>query len=868
MSKIVSLKIADRIKAPEARSAFRGMSRPRLTGILNNADAPRATLLHAPAGYGKSFLLQQIKDEQAAAGIQCRGITLGEHDRDSGRLEAWLSTAFGPSSGSADTPLIALVDGLERVGGHLGERTILRLIETLPPNTRLLVASRTYPSRGTARLRLGAHLALIEAEDLCFSAAELREWLETNDLHFTSSEIAEFMRLTNGWPAAVGMATIALTASPTKSADFMAGDIAAWPLLQTYVAEEILAPLPSEVREFALEAASLVRFSAELAATVTGRANALDLTAQLERSGIVVRESNEHATRGWLRYQPLVAQCMEQELAHKNPTRWAELHHAAMVHHKAEGRLSDAIRHAFAAADPIAASDLLDAASRERRRLGRASADPEWSRRLPDEGFDRNPSLHVDAACSLASRFELEAARSHLATARRHFQDLEPAVRDDLYAVDGMIALYGDRPEQCLETAERGLRECHDASPYTLGTLRSIAAIGWISRSSLDNGRRMALEAIADNKRAGSSFGAAIAQALVGLTDMIGGGCTTALETWALAERMMQGEKTEKAASKIAFAYVPAALYESNRIGEAEDYIERCLSGPMEIVLPDMLTSFMITEVRLASLSSNPVRIERALGQGDRIAAQMGWPRLGAAMAWERLRIAVLAGDGQKATRLHTDIVGQKLFEEPAGIITHALETEANLVGELRFRTYFALDPSIVSRASAAAAKALASNRMIRVIKLLTIEAICRDALGDRSAAIRTMRRAVLHAAPGGIVRSIADEGPRALALVKAVAATTALDEVPRSYLDALCAEDPMALPRLAETPVQIEALSDREREILRLVFDGHSNAQVARNASLSENTVKWHLQNIYSKLGVGNRTSAVAVARSLGLFR
>lgn len=53
--------------------------------------------------------------------------------------------------------------------------------------------------------------------------------------------------------------------------------------------------------------------------------------------------------------------------------------------------------------------------------------------------------------------------------------------------------------------------------------------------------------------------------------------------------------------------------------------------------------------------------------------------------------------------------------------------------------------------------------------------------------------------------------------------------------------------------------LSEREQEVLSLLAEGMSNAQIANKLNVSESTVKFHLQNIYDKLGVSNRTEAAA---------
>lgn len=65
-----------------------------------------------------------------------------------------------------------------------------------------------------------------------------------------------------------------------------------------------------------------------------------------------------------------------------------------------------------------------------------------------------------------------------------------------------------------------------------------------------------------------------------------------------------------------------------------------------------------------------------------------------------------------------------------------------------------------------------------------------------------------------------------------------------------------------------VEPLSERELEVLDLIAEGLSNQEIAQRLFLSVPTVKWHTTHIYGKLGVQNRTQAVAQARALGLLK
>ena len=71
----------------------------------------------------------------------------------------------------------------------------------------------------------------------------------------------------------------------------------------------------------------------------------------------------------------------------------------------------------------------------------------------------------------------------------------------------------------------------------------------------------------------------------------------------------------------------------------------------------------------------------------------------------------------------------------------------------------------------------------------------------------------------------------------------------------------------LSQNSNSFNFLTDREREVLRLVADGHTDRMVAETLVISTRTVNRHLSNIFTKLNVSGRTAAVAFALRQGLF-
>jgi DNA-binding NarL/FixJ family response regulator len=87
--------------------------------------------------------------------------------------------------------------------------------------------------------------------------------------------------------------------------------------------------------------------------------------------------------------------------------------------------------------------------------------------------------------------------------------------------------------------------------------------------------------------------------------------------------------------------------------------------------------------------------------------------------------------------------------------------------------------------------------------------------------------------------------------------------EITRRLLDRFVARP----PRRAGIPPDFAELSERELEVLRLIADGRSNAEIATDLFLSEATVKTHVTHILTKLRLRDRVQAVALAYRTGLM-
>jgi LuxR family maltose regulon positive regulatory protein len=157
-----------------------------------------------------------------------------------------------------------------------------------------------------------------------------------------------------------------------------------------------------------------------------------------------------------------------------------------------------------------------------------------------------------------------------------------------------------------------------------------------------------------------------------------------------------------------------------------------------------------------------------------------------------------------------------------------------------------------------------------RLARILILQALGHKARGDLDRAAEVLDRAISLAVPEKNYRLFMDEGPEISGLLARLR-----QRAPKFVAEVLAVIQEEA-PELKEgsagtsdkIPALIERLSERELEILRLVGAGLTNQEIAVKLVITLGTTKWHLNNIYGKLGVDNRVRAVTRGRELGILK
>lgn len=826
------------------------------------------------------------------SGLHTAWATVTEDDRAPERLIRRLSQALQPDASNAETPPVArqrkrttqeqwadinrlaadrpctlLIDDAHKLRGSASETLLRQIIARRPASMRIVIATRGPLALGLSKLSLSEPVLDLGPDLLRFDMEELQALLSDRVCAASVDVARDLMRATEGWPALLTLAVQTLAKGEVEATRLLKRLPRPWETARDYLDEQLQSSLDPSTAGFVAAIGPLGRFSTAFATAVLGSAPPIRTTRHIDALGLpIARDADDEQ---WRVFHPLFAAYLEERLLADAPQKLRELHRAAAHWYAEHDHLSDAVRSAFASDDAAFAGELLARASAARKRIGRFRKFASWATQLPSEVLDRYPTLRIEAACTHAALFEHEAARLYADGVRLRFDDLPLIARDDLHAVDAVIAIYADRPETALETGLRGLRECQGHDPYTIGTLRLAAAYGWMAKSAHESARQAIVAARADHEQARSAFGIACSLALSGLWHATQGRLVDAVIDWNEGAKAIRSLAESDVIEAVAVGYLPETLYEWNDLAGAEDVLRRCLANSMDIALPDMVTCMFLAAARTAAARGDIERSREIFDAAEVAGLRRGWPRLVLAITWERVRFALQRGDLKEARRLHSALQREAAFEEPLGFLPHSVETEANLIGALRLEIALRLSPAVLGRIRSAIAQATSQQRVWRLVRLLILEASAHEALENRPGALRALRRALELGAHGRMIRSFVDEGPVILHLVDVILGEErrAPMAIAVDYLEHVLTAAGRASGAPASSRSEIEQLSKRELEVLRMLVAGLSNANIGARLFVSQHTVKWHLQHVYEKLGVKSRTQAVAAARAGGLM-
>ncbi len=367
------------------------VARPRLSERLDGGAESKLTLISAPAGFGKTTLLAEWLAAIPAGARSTGWLSLDPGDNQPATFWTYLiaalqTTAPGLGTGALsllqspqpppiEAVLAMLLNDLAAVPGDivlvLNDYHVIDapditdgmvfLLEHLPPQVHLVIATRADPALPLARLRAQGELVEIRAADLRFTPEEAATYLnEVMGLDLGAKDVAALEGRTEGWIAALQLAALSM-----QGRDDVAGFIAGFSgddrYIVDYLVEEVLHRQPEAVRSFLLETSILGPLSGPLCDAVTGHDGGKAMLESLDRGNLFLVPLDDR--RWWYRYHQLFADVLRARLMDERPELVPELHRRACEWYVEHGDRSEAISHAMAAGDFARAADLIELAT-------------------------------------------------------------------------------------------------------------------------------------------------------------------------------------------------------------------------------------------------------------------------------------------------------------------------------------------------------------------------------------------------------------------------------------------------------------------------------------------------------------------------
>lgn len=886
-------------KLHRPRLAARLVARPRLLARLTAGLDQGVLLVSAPAGYGKSTVVNQWLD---TVDLPWAWISLDEHD---GHVATFLSYVLAalrsvyPDAGLAVETLLraptlpapavladALLSDLARLPGlwllvlddyhaiqSLDVHALMqRVVQHMPAHVHLALTTRADPPLALDRRRGQRQLCELRGADLRFTAEEATQLLRQELGATLDDETAALLEQgTEGWAVGLHLAALSLRGQDNQAAFARKVVQSGHQLMLDYLLAEALQGLPDDRRAALLQTALLERFCAPLVDAIQGENGAVqsgdDMVAELRRANLFLTPLDDQGT--WFRYHQLFRQLLLNRLRQAHSAGAIRAMHArASAWFAREGLLDEAIVHALQADEPLQAASLVEcqihqALDREEwRQLER------WIGLLPAEMRGR-PRLLLAQAWLSFIRFQFPAIAALLnsveaALAGETAQTAEQpgaTLPGEIATLQAAVAFGADDTEAMLRWAAEGMRQLRPEMQYAKGLATFFYITGLHATGQATVGIEVAQQELAIH----GQYPALALRVLLAL-------CSMYLERADLPSLQGVAAPFEQMAQRtglgLSVAWATYALswmhYQRNDLATAELGFRKLKA----IASHGRATLDSFTGLALTLLAQGrPDEALAAVAALDARLLERGM--LGLAPLAESLRQRVLLASDPTAAlgrgyRAPGGSISLQFWEQPA--LTQARSLIASGASDELAQAEELLAGQRV--------RAAACHSRRNLIEIDGLHALALAARGEEAAALAALRRAVELAAPGGAVRLLVDCGPGLAGLLEKLAGDGVAPAYVRQVLAALGAaptaspasSSPASTGRTITIDGMIESLTNREMDVLLLLAERLSDKEIAERLVLAPVTIKKHTLHIYQKLGVNNRRAAAEAARQLGL--
>lgn len=898
------------------------MPRSRLVERLNQglaAGRPIA-LISAPAGFGKTVC---VAEWVTGLDLPIGWLTLDSVDNDPERFFTYFIAVLQSVRPGLGEEIASLVRAgqlppLDIIGASLvddlleneapfvlvlddfhviQDASILQVFQTLvgnlPPALRLVLLAREDPDLPLARLRGRNQLTEIRAADLRLTAAETSEFVrEVIGFALSPAHISLLADKTEGWIAGLQLACLSARdqSDPSGFVERLSG---ANRFIVSYLVEEVLKGQPAEVRDFLLRTSILEQLTGPLCDAVTGRTDGTAVLERLLNANVFLIPLDDEGR--WYRYHQLFAELLAERLKADLHGQLAALHYSASRWYAAAGMTSEAIDHALSAGDYAGATELIERHAPDMLMQWHKTKALSWMRALPDEWAERCPETTLALAWLLLTVAPAEV-RPYVDRLEAAFSSsqppLGPQLRAQWLALRASLLSGQGRFSEAVELCQAALALSPEGDHRGRSMVYTALASAYEFSDEYDRACDAFQRLIGHGRAAGNLVAETLGRAGLGLMALQRGQIHVAFEVTAAGIELIERSGQLPPISQALYGELGEVCYQWHELDLAHRHFQRSiqvarLSGfsdarlyyevilsRLRLVEGDLAGAAEKLEGALAMMKAEAPAAVREEIVAHQVRVYLAELRLAdAELALARCGLVLGAVRTPTEPTLAERALAERLTYRNGLLLVCALRIhlfrgrELGEAAELKRGMWLA---------EGLADRARETGHFPIALKALMLHGEMAAAHGDHHTCRADFAQAVELAEAEGALSIFVEEGLAIAEALSALLESGLLTGGTLQYARRILAAFPSGVspesvqlrtaPQRAGEPT-VEALSERELDVLRLMAEGLTYREIGERLYVSLNTVRSHVKAVYGKLGVDNRTRAVGVARAQHLI-